>query len=771
METSYTYTPLISIVIPVYNGSNYLKEAIDSALNQTYKSIEIIVVNDGSKDDTEQIAKSYGNKIRYFSKENGGTSTALNVGIRHMKGSYFSWLSHDDLYYPNKIERQVEYLNSVENRDVILLSELDGINEKYEYIYATRYCDYITSYPSRLKSRIFPVLYMKLHGCTLLIPRKCFDEVGLFDESSLVAQDFEFFSRLFLKYPYHYLPDFLVTARDHSVRQGIRSRAKGSEEYSKLFISIIESLNKEEILNLAPTVLDFYSDMLNMFKNAGYLEGVEYMNRKIVKNVHINFSDLVGHKYNGHDLHFFLRREGVESSQLVYKKESSDPATFVWTDSRYMARIDPAIREIEQRNSFQSMSSPYPYEILKNRKFLEADIVHYHILHDSAFNISLLPLLTRLKPSVWSLHDPWVITGHCIHPFDCGRYEIGCGDCPDIAIPNAMAYDNSALNFAMKKEIVQRSEVSLVVASEWMRKKVAISPITANHPIHLIPYGIDQTLFIDTEKRQAKRLLGLAEGKIVIMLRASRSIFKGMEYIEAGLRALRPYRDRVSIITVDEKGLLAGFKNDYKLLEYGWLNDDAMLSKLYQASDLLLMPSLAESFGMMAIEAMSCGCVVLSIDGTALKDVINSPECGVATPRTTDAYAKELIRLLNNPAELNWRREASLSFARQSYSMDLYLSRILKVYDETINIHKLANEDRYVLEQLKENAQVEPPLWGPGVATKKNLSMNIKRVIKKVVPRLYREMIKRLVRNVARTIMHPKKIKRIPRRYNSNRYC
>ncbi|MDD4547058.1 MAG: glycosyltransferase family A protein, partial [Oscillospiraceae bacterium] len=94
--------PLVSIVIPVYNGSNYLAEAVDSALAQTYKNIEIVVVNDGSNDEgaTEKVAKSYGDKIRYFSKENGGVSSALNLGIENMKGDYFSWLSHDDLYKP-----------------------------------------------------------------------------------------------------------------------------------------------------------------------------------------------------------------------------------------------------------------------------------------------------------------------------------------------------------------------------------------------------------------------------------------------------------------------------------------------------------------------------------------------------------------------------------------------------------------------------------------------------------------------------------------------
>ena len=101
-----SYSPLVSIVIPAYNASNYLADSINSALAQTYKNIEIIVVNDGSKDNgaTRTVAESFGDKIHYFEKENGGSSSALNYGIKQMKGEWFSWLSHDDLYYPKKIE-------------------------------------------------------------------------------------------------------------------------------------------------------------------------------------------------------------------------------------------------------------------------------------------------------------------------------------------------------------------------------------------------------------------------------------------------------------------------------------------------------------------------------------------------------------------------------------------------------------------------------------------------------------------------------------------
>lgn len=122
-----TDNPLVSIVIPVYNGSNYLAQAIDSALGQTYPNCEVLVVNDGSDDGgaTAELALSYEEKIRYFEKENGGVATALNLGIRQMRGEYFAWLSHDDLYKPEKIELQVKAALDSGDRTRLVQSEYE----------------------------------------------------------------------------------------------------------------------------------------------------------------------------------------------------------------------------------------------------------------------------------------------------------------------------------------------------------------------------------------------------------------------------------------------------------------------------------------------------------------------------------------------------------------------------------------------------------------------------------------------------------------------
>lgn len=271
------FQPLVSIIIPVYNGENYLQEALDSAVAQTYKNLEIIVVNDGSTDNTENIALSYGDKIRYFYKENGGTSTALNLGIKNMKGEYFSWLSHDDLYYPNKIERNIEELAKLEDKNTIIISDLDGMTDHTRTFSTACYQEHRNAYPSRNSFNLYPVIYNKTHGCTHLISKKVFETVGYFDVDERVAHDFEFYYRAFAKFPHKYINEPLVTARDSSNRQGKRSHARGNIEYSLLYIDILRHLTDEDILQIAPSLEEFYNDMEEFFYYADYSIALDYV--------------------------------------------------------------------------------------------------------------------------------------------------------------------------------------------------------------------------------------------------------------------------------------------------------------------------------------------------------------------------------------------------------------------------------------------------------------------------------------------------------------
>ncbi len=184
--------PLVSIIIPVYNGSNYMREAIDSALNQTYKNIEILVVNDGSNDNgkTEEIALSYGDKIRYFKKTNGGVSTALNLGIKNMRGEYFSWLSHDDVYAPQKIESQINILSEYKDKNLIALCGHSYIDSKSKPISQINKKRFETGKIIQWNSVLYDLLLNgSFQGCAFLIPKSVFDRCSGFDESLRYSQD------------------------------------------------------------------------------------------------------------------------------------------------------------------------------------------------------------------------------------------------------------------------------------------------------------------------------------------------------------------------------------------------------------------------------------------------------------------------------------------------------------------------------------------------------------------------------------------------------
>lgn len=211
--------PLVSIIIPVYNGSNYMREAIDSALAQTYHNVEVVVVNDGSKDNgqTEEIAKSYGDRIRYFSKPNGGVSSALNMGIRNMHGEYFSWLSHDDVYEPDKIFKQVEALQGCDEQTIICCeaSQIDAHSMPLPANPAKK-----SFAPDRIYAgtEALEMLLKKapLHGCSLLIPKAVLENAGGFDEDLRFCQDYFMWYKLFLGgCSLRCVPEKLVKGRIH----------------------------------------------------------------------------------------------------------------------------------------------------------------------------------------------------------------------------------------------------------------------------------------------------------------------------------------------------------------------------------------------------------------------------------------------------------------------------------------------------------------------------------------------------------------------------
>jgi glycosyltransferase involved in cell wall biosynthesis len=217
----------VSIVIPVYNGANYLAEAIDSALAQT--DVEVLVIDDGSTDATPSIAKSYGDRIRYIAKPNGGVSSALNRGIAEMRGDYFCWLSHDDRYLPEKSARQLAFFDAhpearIAGCDFEIIDGGGGVVDVY---HATH--DVVRSGFDLLETWVF--------GCALMIHRSCLDVP--FNEANRTTQDLEMWLHLVSRHPIHWVPEVLCQLREHAA-QGSRTESRYGRDKDELFARTIE---------------------------------------------------------------------------------------------------------------------------------------------------------------------------------------------------------------------------------------------------------------------------------------------------------------------------------------------------------------------------------------------------------------------------------------------------------------------------------------------------------------------------------------------------
>ena len=286
-----SFNPKVSIIIPVYNGSDYLREAIDSALAQTYKNIEILVINDGSNDGgrTEHIAKSFGDSIRYICKKNGGVASALNLGIREMTGEYFSWLSHDDLYYPHKVQFQVDLLMKLPQQNVFLYSDYQCIDEQSRHLFHVRADHELLS-----RKPLYAILRGNVHGCSVLVPKVFFDAVGLFNEELKTTQDYNLWFQMARKFKFIHIPEVLIKYRVHPA-QGTNQIPEHLKECNQLWINFMTSLTEEEKLSCEKTVFMFYLRMAEHLNKSPYIEARNYASQKANNTFDNNPSNILAY--------------------------------------------------------------------------------------------------------------------------------------------------------------------------------------------------------------------------------------------------------------------------------------------------------------------------------------------------------------------------------------------------------------------------------------------------------------------------------------------
>lgn len=246
MSFSVKDKPLASICIPSYNHAQYLPATIESALNQTYPNVEIIILDDGSKDESLKIAREYEarfpDRIKVFTHPNGanlGISRTVNAAFAHSTGKYWMGLPSDDIVYPEKIEKQVEFLEKNPELGFVYCT-VEYINEHGKRIPGTMGID-ITKTEDPLWSMIQENF---IPGMAVLARREAIEKVG--DHTpELIYSDWDFWVRLFSLYRGGFIDETLIGYRVHSYNTSVAApRSTQVAHFRQLYLRLLEHVDK-----------------------------------------------------------------------------------------------------------------------------------------------------------------------------------------------------------------------------------------------------------------------------------------------------------------------------------------------------------------------------------------------------------------------------------------------------------------------------------------------------------------------------------------------
>ena len=235
--------PKVSIVISTYNRSSYICEAIDSVLKQDFKNFEIIVVDDGSTDNTKEVLSKYKN-IRYIYQENNGRSEARNAGIKAASAEYVAFLDDDDIWLEGKLYKQVVFLDS--HPETGLVHTFSEVVDEDGNILGEETEKRLNFYKRAIKigytyegmSRLC-IMFLS----TVVVRKECFNQVGFFDGNIPAFEDWDFYLRFALKYKISLIPEILVKYKLHKKNTSSNEFIRGRIQTALKHLAMLDSLS------------------------------------------------------------------------------------------------------------------------------------------------------------------------------------------------------------------------------------------------------------------------------------------------------------------------------------------------------------------------------------------------------------------------------------------------------------------------------------------------------------------------------------------------
>jgi glycosyltransferase involved in cell wall biosynthesis len=409
----------------------------------------------------------------------------------------------------------------------------------------------------------------------------------------------------------------------------------------------------------------------------------------------LNESDINGGAARAtYRLHQGLRQVGTDSQMLVRARFSRDRT--VIAQQTLKTKLGPAMNFLPLKfypSDKRGMFSPqwFPDDILAAVDKISPDIVALNWVCNGYLKIETIPLFKQ--PLVWILHDLWPLTGGCHDDLGCDRYQDQCGRCPQLA--SYRDWDMSRWIWQRKARAWANLDLTIVAPSEWMANRAAASSLFRQRRIETIPHGLDTTKYHPIGQTVARDLLKLPQDRRLVLFGA----LDGPSNRRKGYHLLLPTLQHLAQQAVDrpielvifgtsQPEMLASLPFKVHLLDK--LNDDVTLALAYSAADLLLVPSMQESFGQTASEALACGTPVVAFNATGLRDIIDHHQNGyLAEPFNVKDLAQGVAWVLQDQEHCQKLGQAARQKALQSFSVELQAKRYLSLFDKILRERQL----------------------------------------------------------------------------------
>jgi glycosyltransferase involved in cell wall biosynthesis len=319
------------------------------------------------------------------------------------------------------------------------------------------------------------------------------------------------------------------------------------------------------------------------------------------------------------------------------------------------------------------------------------DIVQCHNLHRDYFDLRALPWLSRQVPFVLTLHDAWLLSGHCAHSFDCERWKTGCGQCPDLTIYPAISRDATARNWRLKRRIVRGCGLRLASPSQWLMEKARQSLLAAAIvEDRVIPNGVNLDVFRPGDQAEARARLGLAPAGSVLLFAAHgvrQNPWKDFALLrEVVARVAERRRQPIEFIALGDDGpdeVIGAARIRFVPFE----RDPRRVAAYYRAADAYVHAARADTFPTVVLEATACGCPVVATAVGGIPEQIEDGVTGFLTPPgDAEAMARQVEGVLS-AGELRARLGASASRrAVERYDARLQVRAYLAWFEEILQV-------------------------------------------------------------------------------------